>query len=101
MNNVMTQWVDHETRFRREDTPTRLGLLFTKETGIINNLEYLCPFGKSDHVWKNVERVSQWNERGKGSNARPQNGTCVGEDKSGQRQVTFGPLILVPDRGVA
>ncbi|KAG0727261.1 hypothetical protein GWK47_035022 [Chionoecetes opilio] len=26
---------------------------------------------------------------------------CVGEDKSGQRQVTLGPLILVPDRRVA
>ncbi|KAG0713601.1 hypothetical protein GWK47_015867 [Chionoecetes opilio] len=50
MNNVMTQWVDQETRFPGEDTPARLDLLFTKETGFIYNLENLSLFGKSDHL---------------------------------------------------
>ena len=43
------QHVDKPTRSRGQDNPTLLDLLFTNEQGMINNLEYLSPLGKSDH----------------------------------------------------
>ena len=49
MENLMIQWVDKETRYRNGDTPARLDLIFTKEAGIIDSLNYLTPLGKSDH----------------------------------------------------
>ena len=50
VENLMTQWVDCETRYRGSDTPSRLDLLFTSDDEIVKKVEYSCPLGKSDHV---------------------------------------------------
>ena len=50
MENGMIQWIKEATRFRGEDTPARLDLLFSKEPDVIGEINYKCPIGKSDHV---------------------------------------------------
>ena len=48
--NLLTQWVDCETRYRGSDNPSRLDLIFTSNPEILDKVEYECPIGKSDHV---------------------------------------------------
>ncbi|MPC91682.1 hypothetical protein E2C01_086736 [Portunus trituberculatus] len=46
MVNAMDQWVEESTRYRDEEEPLLLDLVFTKKPII----QYLSPMGKSDHV---------------------------------------------------
>lgn len=39
-----------KTRFRGEDEPSRLDLVFTGEADVIGDVTYTSPLGKSDHV---------------------------------------------------
>ena len=55
MNNKMIQWVTENTRFRGEDKPSRLDILFTKGINLETNINYECPFGKSDHAVLKIE----------------------------------------------
>ena len=50
MENLMTQWIDKETRFMGSDNPSRLDLVFTSNPESIDSVNYGCPLGKSDHV---------------------------------------------------
>ncbi len=50
VENLMTQWVDCDTRFSEIDKPSRLDLVFTKDVEIIETIHYDSPLGKSDHV---------------------------------------------------
>ena len=50
MNNTMIQWVTANTIFRGKDKPPRLDLLFTKGIILETDINYECPFGRSDHV---------------------------------------------------
>jgi len=50
----LLQHVYDPTRFREGQCPSCLDYLFTDEENLIHNLQYLPPFGKSDHV------VLQW-----------------------------------------
>lgn len=50
MDNLMTQWVTEKTRYRGEDEPSRLDLVFTKEVDVIGDILYRSPLGRSDHV---------------------------------------------------
>ncbi len=49
MNNVMTQWIKENIIYREEE-PSRLNLVLSKEADIIEDMNYNCPLGKSDHV---------------------------------------------------
>ncbi len=49
MDNVVTQWVD-DTRFMGEDELSGLYLISTKESGIIDEIKYKSPIGKSGHA---------------------------------------------------
>ena len=50
----MIQWVTDYTSYR-EDTPSWLNLLFTKEINLEKDINYECPFGRSDHVVIEIE----------------------------------------------
>ena len=50
IENVMTQWIDCDTRFSGSDTPARLDLLFTSDDEAVKEIRYESPLGKSDHV---------------------------------------------------
>ena len=50
MENTLTQWIAEKTRFRGDDKPSRLDLVFTKDPDGIDDITYGCPLGKSDHV---------------------------------------------------
>ena len=50
VENLLTQWIDCETRFRGSDNPSRLDLVFTSDPECIETVSYECPLGKSDHV---------------------------------------------------
>ena len=50
METSMTQWVEEKTRYRGEDEPSQLDLIFTKEAELIENVKCGCPIGMSDHV---------------------------------------------------
>ena len=60
MINTMDQWVKESTRYRGEDKPSLLDLVFTKKPETEPSIEYLCPMGKSDHV--TIEIVIQDDE---------------------------------------
>ena len=49
-DNFLTQHIKEHTRVRGEDEPSRLDLTFTKDPNDVQNLKYLCPIGKSDHL---------------------------------------------------
>ena len=55
MNNRVIQWVTENTRFRGEDKPSKLDLLFTKGINLEADIDYECPFGRSDHVVLKIE----------------------------------------------
>ena len=44
------QHINEPTRYREEETPSLLDLVFTNEQDMINNLVYLPPLGNSDHI---------------------------------------------------
>ena len=48
--NSMTQWVEQNTRYRGDDEPSRLDLIFTSEPEVVEDVRYKCPLGKTDHV---------------------------------------------------
>ena len=48
--HFLTQWVNEHTRYRGSEEPSRLDLIFTTDPGIIQELNYKSPIGKSDHV---------------------------------------------------
>ncbi|MPC98740.1 hypothetical protein E2C01_094121 [Portunus trituberculatus] len=47
---MMYQRVKENTRFRRNDKPARLDLVFTMGIQMNDDLRFKCPLGKSDHV---------------------------------------------------
>ena len=49
----LTQHVTENTRFREGNLPSLLDLLLTNEEGMIDNIEYMHPLGKSDHIMMN------------------------------------------------
>ena len=55
MENLMTQWVDCETRVREGSDPARLDLVFTRDCEAVGDISYECPLGKSDHVVVKVD----------------------------------------------
>ena len=55
MDNLMTQWVTEKTRYRGDDEPSRLDLVFSKEVDVIKDISYISPLGKSDHVLIEME----------------------------------------------
>ena len=55
MNITMIQRVTENTRFRSEDKPSRLDLLFAKGINLETYINYECPFGRSDHVVLEIE----------------------------------------------
>ena len=50
MSNTMDQWVKETTRYRGEDEPSQLDLVFTRKPEVEPAIDFLCPVGKSDHV---------------------------------------------------
>ena len=54
MNNTMIKWLTENTRYR-EDKPSRLDLLFTKGINLEKDINYECPFGRSDYVVLEIE----------------------------------------------
>ena len=44
------QHITKPTRFRKDESPSLLDLVFTNEQDMISNLSYLPPLGKSDHI---------------------------------------------------
>ncbi len=50
MDNLMTQWVDENTKFR-EDKPSWLDLIFTKESEVMVTVNYKSPISKKMAIW--------------------------------------------------
>ena len=50
MVNAMDQWVEEPTRYRGQDEPSLLDLVFTKKPEHRPTIEYMSPLGRSDHV---------------------------------------------------
>lgn len=44
--NTLAHWVRENTRYRENEEPPRLDLVFTKEPEIVDNMEYKRPAGK-------------------------------------------------------
>ena len=55
MVNTLDQWANEYTRFRGEEEPAMLDLVFTKKPESRPVITYLSPFGKSDHVVIEIE----------------------------------------------
>ena len=49
MDSFLIQNVKHPTRFRGENNPSILDLIFTNEEGMIDSIEHCAPLGNSDH----------------------------------------------------
>ena len=70
LENTMEQWVEECTRFREEEEPSILDLVFTKIPEPDPNIKYHSPIGKSDHVviemelrgWEQVKRREGYRE---------------------------------------
>nr|CAH7713459.1 unnamed protein product [Callosobruchus chinensis] len=48
-DTCITQLIDCPTRFRNNQTPRTLDLVFVNDTDFVSDIDYLPPFGKSDH----------------------------------------------------
>ncbi|KAJ3652646.1 hypothetical protein Zmor_018593 [Zophobas morio] len=46
----LTQLVTEPTRIRQNQTPSQTDLIFTNDPDLLTKIEYLPPFGKSDHL---------------------------------------------------
>ncbi|MPD07027.1 hypothetical protein E2C01_102869 [Portunus trituberculatus] len=55
MVNTMDQWVEESTRYKREEEPSLLDLVFTKKPEPPPSMQYLTPVGRSDHVTLEME----------------------------------------------
>ena len=55
MVNTLDQWVEECTRYRGEEEPAMLDLVFTKRPEPRPTIKYLGPMGKSDHILLEVE----------------------------------------------
>ena len=67
MDSFLIQNIKHPTRFRGENNPSILDLIFTNEGGMIDNIEHCAPLGNSDHevlefnfLYKNVNDVNSY-----------------------------------------
>jgi len=49
-NLFLVQNIFSQTRYRHGDVPSRLDYVFTDEEGLINDVDYMSPLSKSDHV---------------------------------------------------
>lgn len=49
-DNYLFQHILENTRYRGEQTPSKLDCMFTDEDNVVENVEYETPRGKSDHV---------------------------------------------------
>ena len=75
MNNLLKQWVSENTRYRGDDEPTRLDLVFSKKPQEMK-VDYQSPVGKSDHVLLELETVNNMvEERGEPHKANRLNDT--------------------------
>ena len=59
MVNTMDQWVEESTRYRGEEEPSMLDLVFTKKPEPRPTIKYKSPMGKSDHVILEME-LQDW-----------------------------------------
>ena len=68
-DNFLVQHVDEPTRSRGSDVPSILDLIFTNEEGMIDEIRYASPLGKSDHstiifnmkcYWEAKEYIKQY-----------------------------------------
>ena len=50
IENVITQWIKENTRFRGDEELSRLTLIFTIELDIVEDIACKSPIGMSDHV---------------------------------------------------
>ena len=50
MVNTLEQWVEEPTRYRGQEVPSSLDLVFSKKPQPRPNIKYLSPMGRSDHV---------------------------------------------------
>ncbi|MPC68698.1 hypothetical protein E2C01_062902 [Portunus trituberculatus] len=50
MVNAVDQWVEESARYRGEEEPSLLDLVFTKKPEPPPIIQYLSPMGRSDHV---------------------------------------------------
>ena len=48
-DTYLSQHVTKETRFRGDNQPSLLDLIFTNEEGMIDTIEHNAPLGNSDH----------------------------------------------------
>ncbi|MPC61465.1 hypothetical protein E2C01_055537 [Portunus trituberculatus] len=55
MVNTMDQWVEESTRYREEEEPSLLHLVFTKKPEPPPIIQYHSPIGRSDHVTSELE----------------------------------------------
>lgn len=58
MVNTMNQWVRQPTRYRGEEEPSMLDLVFTKSPEGRPDIQYLSPLGKSDHMMLEIQPES-------------------------------------------
>ncbi len=49
--NILTQWIATDMRFRADDVPSRLDLIFTKKPEITESVTYDSSLDKNDHVF--------------------------------------------------
>ena len=73
MENMMTQWVTESTRYRGDDEPTRLDLVLTKGMDLTQEIRYICPLGKSDHVLLEIETETRDREEDESYKANRRN----------------------------
>ncbi|MPC14615.1 ATPase family AAA domain-containing protein 1-A [Portunus trituberculatus] len=57
MVNVMDQWVEESTRYRGEEEPSLLDLVFTKKPEPLPIIQYLSQMGRSDHAQEVMRRL--------------------------------------------
>lgn len=50
MENTMTQWVNDNKKLRGNEQPSKLDQIIKEETDEVENVNYLCPKNKSDHI---------------------------------------------------
>ncbi|MPC30568.1 hypothetical protein E2C01_023835 [Portunus trituberculatus] len=55
----MNQWVEESTKYRREEEPLMLDLVFTKKPEPPPSIHYLSPMGRSDHVTLELEILEE------------------------------------------
>ena len=59
MVNTLDQWVEEATRYRGEEEPSLLDLVFTKKPEPRPNIHKQSPMGKSDHLLLKI-KMQEW-----------------------------------------